>query len=111
MYRKRTISRWGFILASIYVITLILWNTYVFFNQLKENERTKMELWAVAHEELAQEELALDQVGGENAVSETALAIIQSNSTTPMILHTLKENFYSGRNIEERILNNEKTLH
>ncbi len=110
MFRKRTITRWGFILASIFVISLILWNTYVFFNQLKENERTKMELWAVAHEELAKKELSMNQVASEYAVSETALAIIQSNSTTPMILHTLKEDFYTGRNIDEKILGNEKTL-
>lgn len=110
MFRKRTFSRWGFILASIFVVTLILWNTYVFFNQLKENERTKMEIWAVAHEELAQAKLASDQIGGEDAVNKIALTIIESNSTTPMILHTLKEDFYSGRNIDEKILLNENKL-
>ena len=110
MFSKRTVTRWGFILASIFVISLILWNTYVFFNQLKENERTKMEIWAVAHEELAKMELATDQIGGELAVSETALTIIQSNSTTPMILYTIKENIYSGRNIDEKILDSKKAL-
>lgn len=103
MLRKRTFSRWGFILASLVVISLILWNTYVFFIQLKANERTKMEIWAAAQEELAQ-----SLAGEGNSVSETALAIIQSNSTTPMILHTLKEDFFDGRNIDPEILQNKK---
>jgi hypothetical protein len=103
MLRNKSFSRWGFILASLIVITLILWNTYAFFTQLKANERAKMEIWAVAQEELAQ------SLSGEgNSVSETALAIIQSNSTTPMILHTLKEDSYTGRNIDEEVLESEK---
>ncbi|AFL80898.1 histidine kinase [Aequorivita sublithincola DSM 14238] len=105
MLQKKTFSRWAFILASLLIVSLILWNTYIFFNQLKENERTKMEIWAVAQEELAQ---SLEGEGG--AVSETALTIIRSNSTTPMILHTLKEDNYEGRNIDEAILNNDETL-
>src|SRR5690554_987535 len=103
MLKKRTLSRWGFILASLFIISLILWNTYIFFNQLKENERRKMEIWGVAQQELAQM-----QAGEGNSVSETALTIIRSNSTTPMILHTIKENIYDGRNIEHLDLNNKK---
>ncbi len=102
MLSNKTLSRWGFILASILIISLILWNTYIFFIQLKENERKKMEIWAVAQEELAQ-----SLAGEGSSVSETALTIIQSNSTTPMILHTLKEDFYDGRNIDSKILKNE----
>lgn len=102
MFRNKSLSRWGFILASLIVISLILWNTYAFFTQLKANERAKMEIWAAAQGELAQ-----SLAGEGNTVSETALAIIQSNSTTPMILHTLKEDFYDGRNIDPEILKNE----
>ncbi len=105
MFRRKSLSRWAFILASLSIIVLILWNTYIFFNQLKENERRKMEIWAVAQEELAQV-----HAGEGNSVSKTALSIIESNSTTPMILHTLKEDIYTGRNIDEKILENEKAL-
>lgn len=101
MLQKKTFSRWGFILASLFIISLILWNTYIFFIQLKENERKKMEIWAVAQEELAQ-----SLAGEGNSVSETALTIIRSNSTTPMILHTLQEDNYDGRNIDPEILKN-----
>src|SRR5690606_11369596 len=102
MLSKKTLTRWGFILASLLIISLILWNTYIFFIQLKENERRKMEIWAVAQEELAQ-----SLAGEGRSVSETALTIIQSNRTTPMILHTLKEDHYDARNIDAEILKNE----
>lgn len=108
MLRNKSLSRWGFILTSIFIVSLILWNTYTFFNQLKENERTKMEIWAVAHKELAQATLAQNLLDQDNNLINFALTIIQSNSTTPMILHTLKEDIYSGKNIDEDILKNEK---
>lgn len=110
MLRNRTLSRWGFILASLLIISLILWNTYVFFNQLKENERTKMEIWAIAQEELVKAELVQNPLDQENNLVDFALTIIQSNSTTPMILYTLKEKIYTGRNIDDKILDNEKAL-
>ncbi|MDN3722824.1 HAMP domain-containing sensor histidine kinase [Aequorivita sp. SDUM287046] len=105
MFGNKSLSRWGFILASLIIITLILWNTYVFFTQLKANERAKMEIWAAAQQELAQSE-----AGEGNMLSETALTIIQSNSSTPMILHTIKEDSYTGRNIDEAVLNNKNAL-
>lgn len=108
MLRKKTLSRWGFILASLLIISLILWNTYVFFNQLKENERTKMEIWALAQEGFRKANLAQNKIDPDNNLIETTSTIIQSNSTTPMILHTLKEDSYTGRNIDEKILDNEK---
>lgn len=110
MMRNQTLSRWGFILASLLTISLILWNTYVFFNQLKENERAKMEIWALAQEELAKASLAQNQLDQENNLVNFALTIIQSNRTTPMILYTLKEKIYTGRNIDDKILDNEKAL-
>ncbi len=106
MLRQKSLSRWGFILASLLIVSLILWNTYDFFNQLKENERTKMEIWAAAQAEL--QAMAQDQL--DDSPSTTALTIIQSNSTTPMILYTLKENIYTGRNIDEKILQNPKAI-
>ena len=95
MLRNKSLSRWGFILASIIVISLILWNTYIFFNQLKENERAKMEIWASAYQELQQKSTSDDP-----NVGELVLSVIQSNRTTPMILYTIKEKSYTDRNID-----------
>lgn len=95
MLRKKTFSRWGFIIASLLIISLILWNTYIFFNQLKENERAKMEIWAAAYNDLIQ----------SKTVGEMILPIIQSNTSTPMILYTEKEKAYTEKNIDSTKVN------
>ena len=100
MFRNKSRSRWGFILASVIVVSLILWNTVVFFNQLKANERTKMEIWAAAYQELQHKSTLADPTVGE-----LVLEVIQSNTTTPMILYTIKEQTYSERNIDPNAIN------
>ncbi|MAB38771.1 MAG: two-component sensor histidine kinase [Aequorivita sp.] len=100
MFRNKSLSRWGFILASLIVISLILWNTYVFFTQLKANERAKMEIWAAAYQELQQKSTTDDPTVGE-----LVLSVIQSNTSTPMILYTLKEKTYTERNIDSLEVN------
>ncbi|MEM0517952.1 MULTISPECIES: sensor histidine kinase [Aequorivita] len=100
MFRNKSLSRWGFILASLIVISLILWNTFIFFNQLKENERAKMEIWAAAYQELQQKSTTDDPTVGE-----LVLSVIQSNTSTPMILYTLKEKTYTERNIDSLKVN------
>lgn len=99
MFGNRLLSRWGFILASLLVISLILWNTQVFFNQLKENERAKMEIWAAAYHDFLQN----NHAGA--TVSEMILTVIQSNTTTPMIVYTHKERIYTERNIDSADVN------
>ena len=49
--RKNT-SRWIIIFASFLIISLILWNTYTFFQIFKNEERLKMNLWANAQKTL-----------------------------------------------------------
>ncbi|MCB0465073.1 MAG: HAMP domain-containing histidine kinase [Aequorivita sp.] len=100
MLRNRSFSRWVFILASLIIISLILWNTYIFFNQLKENERAKMEIWASAYQELQQKSTSDDPTVGE-----LVLAVIQSNTSTPMILYTIKEKTFTDRNIDSTKVN------
>lgn len=100
MISNRSLSRWGFILASLFIISLILWNTYIFFNQLKENERVKMEIWAAAYQELL-----ADRNTDDATVGHMVLTVIQSNTTTPMILYTIKEETFAERNIDPNDFN------
>ena len=95
MQNKKALIRWFFVLLSVTIISLILWNTYAFFNQLKENERDKMRIWAVAQEELQQ------SVAAEDDISEMVVQVLQSNTTTPMVLYSHKEDSYDVRNIVE----------
>ena len=96
MQNKTVITRWLFILGSAIIVSLIAWNTYNFFNELKENERSKMQLWAQAQEELESANAASDNI------SDMVLNLLRSNTTTPMILYTHKEESYTANNIVEK---------
>ncbi len=102
MLNKTAFTRWFFIVASIVIIGLILWNTLVFFNQLKDDERNKMEVWAAAQEELQKLNTS------ENAVSETVSVVIQSNNTTPMISYIHEADSYNDRNIPKNLVNTDE---
>lgn len=107
MQSNRALTRWGFILASLFIISLILWNTIIFFNQLKENERLKMKIYAGAYHEVLQNK------NPDATISNIFLEIIQSNSTTPMLLYTYKEDVYTEKNIDSieiNTLNKKKNL-
>ena len=95
MQNNTTLTRWLFIIASLFIIGLILWNTYAFFNQLKDSEREKMQIWAAAQIELLNDDK-------DAVISETALEVIKSNTTTPMLVYSHKEGVYAERNIPEK---------
>lgn len=67
------------ILISFGIVSLILWNTYVFFQEFKIQERIKMEILAAAQKDLA---LNTDL----NANIQLPLTIISTNNNIPMIL-------------------------
>ncbi len=46
-------KNWG-LLGAFGIVSIILWNTNVLFQVLKNEERTKMELWATAQKELVE---------------------------------------------------------
>ena len=85
-------TRWIIIIASFSIISLILWNTFVFFQYFKTEERTKMENWSQALTTLIQ--------STDDAEIQVMSKIIESNTTTPMILLGPNNNIYSIRNID-----------
>lgn len=89
---NRNITRWIVIVASFIIISLILWNTYVFFQHFKAEERTKMENWSYALKTLIE--------STNDAEIEVTSRIIESNTTTPMILLDPNNNIDSMRNID-----------
>ena len=91
---KQHVLRWIMIAISFLIISLILWNTYRFFQTFKEEERIKMENFAQAQIELGK---IIDLNGN---ISDFPLKIIQSNTTTPMIIGNSDGNFQS-KNIEQ----------
>ena len=95
MLNRKALVRWSLIFISILIITLIGWNTYVFFDILKQNERSKMQIWAVAQQDLQEQILSSDMI-----MSDVVLAVIEGNSTTPMVMHRTENDTYDYRNIE-----------
>ncbi|EAQ43056.1 PAS domain-containing sensor histidine kinase [Polaribacter sp. MED152] len=68
--------------VSLVIVTLILWNTYRFFQKFKQAERAKMEIHGEAIKELNTESLAdLDQ-----NISNLPLSIISKTKDIPFIL-------------------------
>ena len=80
MQKNKNLFRWSIILISFIVISLILWNTYQFFQNFKEEERSKMEIWTNAFND------AYNNPDINANISELSLTILQSNTTTPMIV-------------------------
>ena len=71
-----------------------MWNTFTFFNILKESERTKMDIWGVAQNNIAVEDEPSDLI----------LNILQSNTTTPMLLYSHIQDSYTEKTFQRRIL-------
>ncbi|HEU0136139.1 MAG TPA: hypothetical protein VFQ50_02510, partial [Flavobacterium sp.] len=90
---KRHVTRWIIIIASFVIITLILWNTYSFFQIFKSEERVKMELWASAQKSLINAD--------ENTDIELVLNVFQNNTTIPVIVTTENDSIERMTNIDE----------
>ena len=69
-------KNWLIILISSFIVGVILWNTYVFVNNFKIEERNKMELWSSA---------TLELIDIEGEISNLTLEVLKKNKTTPMI--------------------------
>lgn len=100
---NRSALNWIVILISFLIVSLILWNTYRFFQKFKEEERIKMENFSVAQRELVKTQ---DLYGN---ISDFPLKIIQSNTSTPMIIEDSEGNFQSN-NIDVNSDNSQEFL-
>ena len=69
-------KNWLTILISSFIVGVILWNTYVFVDNFKIEERNKMELWSLA---------TLELIDIEGEISNLTLEVLKKNKTTPMI--------------------------
>lgn len=90
---KRNLTRWIIIISSFLIASLILWNTYIFFQTFKEEERNKMELWATALKNVRNAELDADL--------ELPTFIMENNKNIPLILTDKKGKILSDLNLGE----------
>ncbi len=90
---KRNLTRWIIIISSFLIASLILWNTYIFFQTFKEEERNKMELWATALKNVRN--------AGLDADLELPTFIMENNKNIPLILTDKKGIILSDLNLGE----------
>ena len=81
-----------FILVSFGIVVLILWNTYGFSKEVKEDERFKMEIWAKAYEHL--------ESADNNEDLSLVLKIIQSNQEIQMLVTDKKGRILEHKNLD-----------
>ena len=89
---NKNFIRWAIIIASFVIISLILWNTYIFFQNFKAEERKKMETWSFAQTEFVKEET--------NTNLDLTLKVLNSNTTTPMLVINGDGSLATYNNIE-----------
>lgn len=99
---KRNLTRWFIILASFFIVILILWNTYNFFQIFKNEERAKIEYWASAQKTLAN--------ANEYTDIELPFQIIRNNTSIPMIVTDSKDSIISHNNIDEEVAKDSSAL-
>ncbi|MEI6866562.1 HAMP domain-containing sensor histidine kinase [Flavicella sp.] len=85
-------SKYIIVVASFSIVSAILWNTYVFSEKIKINERYKMEILAIAY----------DRFGSDNLNQDFSLEakIFESNHNIPMIVTDEKGAIVMSRNLD-----------
>ncbi|MFL0353439.1 PAS domain-containing sensor histidine kinase [Xanthomarina sp. GH4-25] len=96
--KHRNLTRWVIVVASFGIISLILWNTYVFFQKFKVEEQSKMDIWAAAHQEINSNPL-------DENVNPLVDKVFTSEITNPMFVYNNGSVLLSN-NIDENKVNN-----
>jgi len=90
--------RWFIIFAAVVITALILWNVSLFFDQLKQAERDRMEIWATSMEAFNTEDI--------NQYYALSQKINSKNQYIPIIITDYKDSIVNSINISENILEN-----
>lgn len=90
---QRLWKNWG-LYGAFAIVLLIVWNTNVLFQLVKEDERTKMELWAAAQRELVES----TNLSREYGV--LAFDVLQKIGVTPIIVVDVRGKIVDHKNIE-----------
>lgn len=84
---------WGLV-GLFMIVLLIVWNTYVLFDLVKAEERTKMQLWATAQQEII-ENSDLNRDFGT-----LAFEVIRDIGSVPILLVNADEKIIDRKNID-----------
>ncbi len=90
-----------FMLSALFIILgLLLWNTTLFFERLKDVERDKMKIWAQSQKSITTE--------NKNDYLELNLLIITSNNKIPIVNLNTDGTVNMHRNISKKIIEDPK---
>ena len=103
---KRNALRWVMIIASFVIVSLILWNTYSFFQTFKNEERVKMKTWSVAQIDFLDNIEDLD----EDVNPVTSRVLTETTTNTPMLVINADGSLNNSLNIDETILEDPKQI-
>ncbi len=98
--KYRNLTRWVIIAASFVIISLILWNTFVFFQYFKEEQRQKMDIWAFAQTEFQNNML-------DDDVNPMVSRVLISKNDNQIVVVDENGNIGLTNNIEDNQLKNE----
>ena len=90
IYKIKNYFNNSWLIISFAIVVLILWNTNVLFKNLSKEERTKMQLWAMAQ---------IDYIENQN-LNNLAFEVIQKSGTNPIIQVDEKNKIIEVRNIQ-----------
>ena len=86
----RTLLKNSWLFFAFLIVALILWNTNILFKNLRQQERNKMELWAMAQEEYIQNQ----------SLSNLTFEVLQRSGINPMIQVDDQDQILEIRNID-----------
>ena len=92
----RRYKPWGLV-GLFMIVLLIVWNTYVLFDLVKTEERTKMQLWATAQQEI------IENNDLNRDFSTLAFEVIQDIGSVPILLVNEKEKIIDLKNIDWQV--------
>ena len=96
-FYQRNTTLWTILTISFCLVSLILWNTYIFFQIFKNEERLKMNLYAKAQRTLKNAD--------ENTDVDLPLYILSNNISIPIIV-TENDSIIKTANIDDKIISN-----
>ena len=79
---NRNLIRWIIIFSSFIIVSLILWNTYSFFQKFKAEERVKIKTWSVAQNNFLR---SIDDLDAE-VDPVTTYVLTETTTSTPMLV-------------------------
>ncbi|BAO55034.1 sensor histidine kinase [Nonlabens marinus] len=98
---NKNLLRWIIIVFAVLVTSLILWNTFIFFQKLKNLERRNIQEYSIAFKDLANQPLDADL--GDLGYT------VMGNTTGPMILENV-DGKLEARNLPEDIVSDSTKL-